>query len=92
MEKHGLKICLDNLIENNIQVETIVTDRHVQIRKFLKTEHPDINHQFDIWHVGKSIAKKIGKKSKVKGYEDLGIWSRSVGNHLWYAFFREYML
>ena len=85
MEKHGLKVCLDNLTENNIQVDTIVTDRHVQIRKFLKTEHPEINHQFDVWHMGKSVGKKIGKKAKAKGFEDLGRWRKSICHHLWYA-------
>lgn len=85
MEKHGLKKCLDNLSQSEITVETLVTDRHVQIRKFMRIEHPEIDHQFDVWHVAKSIGKKIMKKAKVKGCEELGRWRRSIVNHLWWA-------
>ena len=45
-----------------------MTDRHQQIRAYMKKERADITHQFDIWHVGKNIKKKLVKKAKKKGY------------------------
>ena len=40
-------------------MKSLTTDQHVQIRSFLAKEHPDILHQIDVWHVGKSIKKSI---------------------------------
>ena len=58
MEKEGLKRGLNNLYAEQLQIKEIVTDRHVQVRKYLKTERPEIKHSFDVWHIakGKGIA------------------------------------
>ena len=41
------------LHEQNFTVDTLVTDRHTQINKWLRETHPSISHYFDIWHVAK---------------------------------------
>ena len=51
----GFKRGLAHLERNGIKAEHIVTDRHASIRKFLRTERPDITHYFDIWHVAKGM-------------------------------------
>ena len=56
MEHEGLVRALHFLADNQIQVSTVVTDRHKQISKYLRTEHPDIVHQYDVWHIAKGIA------------------------------------
>ena len=58
MEKEGLCRALTFLAANSLQVSTLIMDRHKEINKFLNKKHPDINHQYDIWHVykGKLIA------------------------------------
>ncbi|XP_052767015.1 uncharacterized protein LOC128207876 [Mya arenaria] len=85
MEKHGLEKCLGHLQDNEITVDVLATDRHVQIRKYLTDKWPDINHQFDVWHLAKSVGKKLSKKSKQKGCERLSTWIKSVVNHLWWC-------
>ena len=54
MEYRGLIRALDFLEQNPIVVETLITDRHKQIAKYMRQAHPDITHQFDVWHVSKS--------------------------------------
>ncbi|XP_045184343.2 uncharacterized protein LOC123542510 [Mercenaria mercenaria] len=85
MEKYGLKKCIENLLASDVSIDTLTTDRYVQIRSFLKKEYPEIKHQFDVWHIGKSVGKKISQKSKVKGCEKLKDWRKSIVNHLWYS-------
>ena len=58
MEKRGLEILLDKVKSYNLQINSITTDRHVQIRAFMKNENPDIKHQFDVWHLGKKRQKE----------------------------------
>ena len=54
MEKEGLKRVLDFLqLKQRMQVEVLVTDRHKQINKWLREEHPQITHYYDVWHVAK---------------------------------------
>ncbi|CAC5398264.1 unnamed protein product [Mytilus coruscus] len=54
MELEGLKRGLSLLMDtNNIEVSTLVTDRHVMIKKFMKDNHPEINHYIDVWHIAK---------------------------------------
>ena len=55
MELEGLKRCIKTLESNEINIGTLVTDRHTQIKKFLKTQHQGINHYFDVFHVAKSM-------------------------------------
>lgn len=55
MELEGLKRCLAYLEEEEITVCSLVTDRHSQIKKYLKDTHPEINHMFDVWHVAKGM-------------------------------------
>ena len=83
MEKKGLQTLLERL--NNIKFTTLTTDRHIQIRAFLKKEYPDILHQFDVWHFGKSIKKNLSSISKKKENENLGKWIKAIVNHLWWC-------
>lgn len=53
MEREGLQRVLKFLDEQNFTVDTLVTDRHTQINKWLKEAYPSIAHYFDIWHVAK---------------------------------------
>ena len=57
MEKEGLKRVLDFLQqEKEMNVEVLVTDRHRQINKWLRNEHEEITHYYDVWHIAKGIA------------------------------------
>eukprot|EP00057_Strongylocentrotus_purpuratus_P007988 XP_011662462.1 PREDICTED: uncharacterized protein LOC105437502 [Strongylocentrotus purpuratus] len=85
MEKLGFKRALDELLQAGCSVATVATDRHTGIRKLVREEYARIDHQFDIWHMTKSVVKKLTAKSKQKENEGLGPWIRAVTNHLWWA-------
>ena len=59
MEKKGLEILLEKLQKFDLKMASLITDRHVQIRAFLKKDYPELHHQFDVWHFGKSIKKAL---------------------------------
>lgn len=53
MEKEGLARGLSFMESNDLTIGLLVTDRHRQIEKWLKTTKPEIMHKFDVWHVAK---------------------------------------
>lgn len=53
MEKEGLIRGLASLQEKGIEIETLVTDRHASVAKWLQENHPDIKHKYDVWHIAK---------------------------------------
>lgn len=53
MEMEGLLRCLRILEEEGVVISDLVTDRHPQIKAYMKIEMTDINHWFDVWHVAK---------------------------------------
>ncbi|KAJ8043219.1 hypothetical protein HOLleu_10213 [Holothuria leucospilota] len=82
MDKLRFKTCLDRVRQKGIKVELVATDRNIGIRKVMKTEYPDIDHDFDVWHFAKSIKKKLLAKAKKKDAEKLAIWIQAASNHL----------
>lgn len=85
MELQGLKNVLRRLEDQKIKVSSLTTDRHKQVRSFLKRERKDINHQFDVWHIGRNIKKKLTKIVKKKSCIDLQPWIKSIINHFWWC-------
>jgi len=54
MELTGLKRGLNLLTSLGFNIKAIITDRHLQINKFLRETYPAIRrHYFDVWHVAK---------------------------------------
>ena len=53
MEKEGLRRVLDFFTQKKLKVGTLVTDRHKQINKWIREDHPGIKHYYDVWHVAK---------------------------------------
>ena len=41
----------------DINIQTLVTDRHVQIVKWVRENMPESIHIFDVWHVVKGDFK-----------------------------------
>ena len=85
MEKKGLEILLEKLQKFDLKIASLTTDRHVQIRAFLKKDYPELHHQFDVWHFGKSIKKALSSLAKRKDCQPLGLWIKAVVNHLWWC-------
>lgn len=59
MELEGLKRGLQFLKDEQIVVSDFITDRHVQVKKLMREEHPDIRHWFDVWHVAKGMFNEV---------------------------------
>jgi len=85
MEKVGLQILLDRFSNLKIPMTSLTTDRHTQIRAFMRDYHSSISHQFDVWHFAKSIKKKLSKLAKKADKADLNDWIKSIINHFWWC-------
>jgi hypothetical protein len=85
MEVVGFERCLQQLLDSGFTVDVVATDRHVQVRSLLRKKYPLIRHQFDVWHVAKSVRKKLLNVSHKKINSDLSPWSQSISNHLWWC-------
>ena len=55
MEHRGLVRALKFLVNSSVQVETLITDRHKQIAKYMREHKPSVDHRYDVWHVSKGI-------------------------------------
>ncbi|XP_061170182.1 uncharacterized protein LOC133179442 [Saccostrea echinata] len=85
MEKEGFIRSINFIKEKGLKIAEIVTDRHVQIVKYVREEMPETIHHFDVWHVAKGLKKKLTALSKEKECERLQLWIRSICNHLYWT-------
>ncbi|XP_019640935.1 PREDICTED: uncharacterized protein LOC109482594 [Branchiostoma belcheri] len=89
METEGFRRGLNFLLDEGIDVDCVVTDRHRGVGKVLKERKymidRTISHQYDLFHVSKSITKKISAEAKKKKNRDLQGWTKSISNHLWWC-------
>lgn len=53
MEKEGLRRSLDLLQDNSIDIDYIVTDRHTQVKTYLRGRN--ITQYYDVWHMEKGF-------------------------------------
>ena len=51
----------------------------------MKSEYPQINHQYDVCHLSKWVTKKLSKKAKKRDCVELKPWMQSISNHLWWS-------
>ena len=88
MELMGLKRCLAFLLPR-VEIASITTDRHPQVQKYLKTDETvtafSIRHFYDVWHIAKSVKKRIEKQSQQSEYRELLQWKNTVTNHLYWC-------
>ena len=68
-----------------VNISTVVTDKHTGVASVMKTDYPHIDHQYDVWHLAKSVTKKLGKKAKAKHCGQLFPWIHFIFNHLWWS-------
>ena len=85
MEREGFKRCMEHIQGKGAKVKVVATDHHVSIKSDMKRNYPDVDHQFDVWHLAKSVTKKLTEKAKKKDCGDLFPWIKSVSNHLWWC-------
>ena len=51
----------------------------------MKTCQTNIQHQFNVWHVGKNIKKKLLSYSRKKKCKKLNPWIKAIINHFWWC-------
>jgi hypothetical protein len=60
LERKACELLLENLTnEENMKIKLFLSDRHKGIRYYLRTQQPEIEHEFDIWHLTKSLMKRL---------------------------------
>ena len=64
MEKEGLQCCLNKLLTQGVIITSVATDRHTGLASLMKKEYSFVDHQHDVWHMAKSIAKNQQKGLK----------------------------
>lgn len=84
MELQGAKNCFTFLRSAGVAIAVFISDRHRGIAKWIRESQTNTTHLFDIWHVARSIVKKLLKASKEKGYELIKEWIKGVRNHLYW--------
>ena len=62
MEKEGLVRAINNLQENGLEINILVTDRHRQIAKWIRETLPNVKHYYDVWHLAKGKIMSIVSK------------------------------
>lgn len=85
MEAEGCNRVLNNLKSKGVKVRSLTTDRHTTVTAEMRKKHSEITHQYDVWHLSKWIVKKLTKKGKMKGCNDLMAWIQSVSSHFWWS-------
>ena len=85
MEYEGCKRSLNSVIKKKVPIRCLTTDRHTTITAKMRTVFPTIKHQYDVWHLSKWVTKKLSKKAKKKGCEELTAWIQCISNHLWWC-------
>ncbi|KAL5019986.1 hypothetical protein ScPMuIL_002878 [Solemya velum] len=53
MEKEGLEKSVEHLHQFGLSIETMVTDRHLQVNKWIRKQMPGTTHYFGVWKVSK---------------------------------------
>ena len=84
LEKQACQLLLEILIrENELDVEMFVTDRHTGIGAMMRNSFPAVYHAFDVWHMAKSLQKKL--TACVKKHPKVGSWTRMLVRHFWWS-------
>lgn len=85
MEKLGFQRCMGVLHSRYVKVDVMATDRHTGIRSIMKKDYSHIDHQFYVWHLAKSVKKRIIAKGRNQECADLMPWLQAISNHLWWS-------
>ena len=82
MELIGLQRCFDSLKGEDVLISTFISDRHRGVAKWIRETFSSVKHFFDIWHVARTITKKLQQAAKEKDCEHINRCISSIRNHL----------
>ncbi|XP_048035479.1 uncharacterized protein LOC125260979 [Megalobrama amblycephala] len=86
-ELEGLKRSMQFLMDQDMQVSALITDRNRQVAKWVREQmcSEGTRRFFDVWHIGKSIQKALDAAAKERDCEDLKLWRPAIINHLYWT-------
>ena len=82
MELKGAQDSFAFLKAAGLGIAVFISDRHRSIAKWIREQEPATSHFFDIWHVAKSITKKLLQVGRESGCDLLVNWQKAIKNHL----------
>ena len=59
MEKERLIRSCNHIKSSGLKIETLISDRHLQIQKWIRENLPEVTHYYDVWHVAKGKQRPI---------------------------------
>lgn len=84
LEKAGCERVLRRLRDgDHVPIKLMATDRHRGIGLLMRTTFPEVHHEFDVWHLAKSLQKKI--RALEKKTPQLAQWKAAISHHLWWS-------
>ncbi|KAM4617353.1 uncharacterized protein O3C94_021391 isoform 1-T1 [Discoglossus pictus] len=83
MELKAFRRCVNNVLNEGLQVHIISTERNVGIKRIMRDEYNHIAHQFDLRHYCENFRKKLIARSKKKTFKTITPWIPEIVNHLW---------
>ncbi|KAL9970830.1 hypothetical protein ACROYT_G023277 [Oculina patagonica] len=84
-EVEGAKRCFQYLQQLGLSISIFVSDRHRSIAKWVRENCPNTVHYYDIWHIARSVSKKLLGASKNKGCEVIKDWIKGVRRHIYWC-------
>ncbi|XP_066442136.1 uncharacterized protein [Eleutherodactylus coqui] len=85
LEKEAFQKSLEKLKKKNVRIKIICTDKCAGFKKLIKNDFKTMVHQFDVWHMVRSIGAKVLSASRRKYCGDLSAWVSAVKDHLWWS-------
>ena len=85
MELEGAKRCFQFLEQLGLTITVFISDRHRGIAKWIREVCVKTTHYYDIWHVARSVTKKLLHASKEKGCEIIKDWMKGIRRHLYWS-------
>ena len=85
MDLKGAQQCFQFLKNSGLKITSFISDRHRGIAKWIRETQTETNHYHDLWHVCKSVTKRVLKSGIEKGCQILLNWMKSIRCHLFWS-------
>lgn len=84
-ELEGAKRAFKFLEEAGVKIKIFISDRHKGIAKWIRETCKGTVHYYDIWHMARSLWKKLLKASKESACATISPWMKGIRRHLYWS-------